>query len=75
LKIIRFENPSGKQVLRLTGTLHGKQIRKNFKTHKEASIERDLLDSKAKNAPELADTFGRRSPQSNTMTPMRPSGF
>lgn len=43
-KITRFTNPSGKKVFRVSGSLHGEQIRRNFKTRKDAVAERDQLE-------------------------------
>jgi integrase len=43
-KISRFLNPSGDEVFRLSGTLNGKRIRKNFKTRDEAVAERQVLE-------------------------------
>lgn len=48
-KISRFENPSGKKAFRVSGSLDGQQIRKNFKTRKEAVEERDKLEIKHAN--------------------------
>ncbi len=42
-KITRFINPSGSEAWRLSGTLNGKQIRKNFKSRNDAVAERQKL--------------------------------
>ena len=42
-KITRFINPSGSEAWRLSGTLNGKQIRKNFKSRNDAVAERQRL--------------------------------
>jgi len=42
---------SGSTAYRVSGTLHGKQVRKNFKTRKEAFAERQRLDLQRLNAP------------------------
>ena len=39
-----FKNPSGVIVYRLVGWLHGKRIRKNFRTRAEAEAERQVLE-------------------------------
>jgi integrase len=44
LKINRFTNPSGEKVWRLSGTLNGKRVRKNFSTRDEATAERQDLE-------------------------------
>lgn len=43
-KITQFTNPSGQKVWRVSGSLHGKQVRRNFKTRSEATAERDRLE-------------------------------
>ncbi len=43
-KITRFENPSGELAFRVSGSLHGKQIRRNFKARRDAVAERDKLE-------------------------------
>ena len=43
-KITKFSNPSGQDVWRLSGTLNGKRIRKNFSTREDAVDERQHLD-------------------------------
>ncbi len=42
-KITGFINPSGSEAWRLSGTLSGKQIRKNFKSRNDAVAERQKL--------------------------------
>ena len=42
-KIARFTNPSGEEVFRLSGTLNGERIRKNFKNRADAVAERQKL--------------------------------
>ena len=42
-KITRFTNPGGSEAWRLSGTLNGKQIRKNFKSRNDAVGERQQL--------------------------------
>ncbi len=42
-KITRVINPSGSEAWRLSGTLNGKQIRKNFKSRNDAVAERHHL--------------------------------
>ncbi len=42
-KVSRFINPSGSEDWRLSGTLNGKQIRKNFKSRNDAVAERQRL--------------------------------
>lgn len=39
-KITKFTNPSGQEVWRLSGTLNGKRVRKNFPSRSEAVAER-----------------------------------
>jgi integrase len=43
-KIAKFTNPSGQDVWRLSGTLNGKRIRKNFPTRDEAVAERQQCE-------------------------------
>ncbi len=43
-KLSKFTNPSGQEVWRLSGTLNGKRIRKNFATRAEAVSERQGLE-------------------------------
>jgi len=43
-KITKFTNPSGQDVWRLSGTLNGKRIRKNFPTRADAADERQDLE-------------------------------
>ena len=43
-KITPFSNPSGAKVFRVSGTLDGESIRKNFKTCAEAVAERQTLE-------------------------------
>ena len=50
-KIARFKNPSGELVHRVSGTLHGKRIRKNFQTRSEAVAFRQKLEVKRLNEP------------------------
>ena len=42
-KITTFTNPGGSEAWRLSGTLNGKQIRKNFKSRTDAVAERQQL--------------------------------
>lgn len=42
-KITRFTNPSGEEVFRLSGTLNGERIRKNFRNRADAVDERQKL--------------------------------
>ena len=42
-KITKFINPGGSEAWRLSGTLSGKQIRKNFKSRNDAVAERQQL--------------------------------
>ncbi len=42
-KITKFTNPGGSEAWRLSGTLNGKQIRKNFKSRNDAVAERQRL--------------------------------
>lgn len=42
--ISEFINPSGAVVHRVSGRLHGKRVRKNFRTRAEAEAERQVLD-------------------------------
>jgi integrase len=42
--ISEFENPSGEIVFRLSGTLDGARIRKNFPTRSEAEAQRQIYD-------------------------------
>ncbi len=44
IKITRFRNPSGNLVFKVSGSLDGKQIRRNFKSRPEAVAERDKLE-------------------------------
>lgn len=48
-KIIPFTNPSGTKVYRVTGTLDGKTIRKNFKTKPDAVAFRQKMDVEFRN--------------------------
>ncbi|MGK0239958.1 MAG: integrase [Candidatus Pelagisphaera sp.] len=50
-KITRFENPSGESAFRVSGSLNGKQIRRNFKERKYAVAERERLEVKRLNGP------------------------
>ena len=50
-KITRFENPSGENAFRVSGSLNGKQIRRNFKERKDAVAERERLEVKRLNGP------------------------
>jgi len=43
-KITKFENPGGKPAFRVSGTLFGERIRKNFETRKEAVAYRQELN-------------------------------
>ena len=43
-KITKFTNPSSQDVWRLSGTLNGQRIRKNFQTREAAVAERQHLD-------------------------------
>lgn len=43
-KVTGFTNPSGKKAFRVSGTLDGETIRKNFKTRAEAVAERQKLE-------------------------------
>ena len=43
-KVRSFKNSNGTISWRVSGSLNGKQIRKNFKTHAEASAERQSLE-------------------------------
>ena len=43
-KITKFTNPSGQDVWRLSGTLNGQRIRKNYSTRDEAVADRQHLD-------------------------------
>jgi integrase len=49
-KIAKFNNPSRDVVWRLSGTLNGERIRRNFKTRKEAVAERQVLEIKHLNS-------------------------
>lgn len=42
--ISEFTNPSGEVVFRVSGTLEGKRVRKNFPTRAEAKAEADVLE-------------------------------
>src|SRR5258706_16431341 len=42
--ISEFTNPSGEVVFRVSGSLNGKRIRKNFPTRTEAEAERQVLE-------------------------------
>ncbi len=42
--IAEFTNPSGEIVFRVSGWLHGKRIRKNFPTRREAQAECQTLE-------------------------------
>jgi len=48
-KLSKFENPSGDVVWRVSGTLNGERIRKNFRTRAEATGERHRLDIRVLN--------------------------
>ncbi len=56
-KIARFKNPSGQFVHRLSGTLNGERIRKNFDTRKEAVAFRQKLDIIRLNEPSSGQTI------------------
>ncbi len=45
--VSRFQNASGSTAWRVTGWLHGQRVRKNFKSHEEASAEKASLEIKA----------------------------
>ena len=55
-KIVDFINPSGARVYRVTGTLDGKTIRKNFKTKSEAVTFRQQMDVKQLSAASEGQT-------------------
>ena len=44
IKVIKFTYRNGTEAYRVTGSVEGKQVRKNFKTRKEALKERDRLE-------------------------------
>lgn len=48
-KISRFTNPSGEEVWRLSGTLNGDRIRRNYSTRAQAVAERQRLEIRALN--------------------------
>ena len=48
-RISKFQNPSGDIVWRVSGSLNGERIRKNFRTRAEATGERQRLDIRALN--------------------------
>ena len=48
--ITPFTNPSGDVVFRVTGTLDGKRVRKNFPTRAEAEVERQAYEIQAMQA-------------------------
>lgn len=45
-KLSKFTNPSGQDVWRLSGTLNGQRIRKNFPSRAEAVAARQNLEIK-----------------------------
>ena len=49
-KITQFINRAGSTSYRVSGSINGKQIRRNFKTRGKAIVERDLLEVKRLNA-------------------------
>ena len=55
-KITRFINPSGSEAWRLSGTLNGKQIRKNFKSRNDAVAERQHLSIRYLNEQSAGQT-------------------
>ena len=56
-KITRFTNPSGDEVWRLSGTLNGKRIRRNFKNRSEAVSERQRLEVRYQNETSEGQTI------------------
>jgi len=55
-KIASFTNATGSQAWRLSGTLNGERIRKNFKTRQEAVAERQKLDIRQRNEAATGQT-------------------
>lgn len=47
LAVTRFENRNGTTSWRVSGTLHGIRIRKNFRTREEAAAEKSVMEIKA----------------------------
>ena len=56
-KITRFRNPSGQFVHRVSGTLNGERIRKNFETRNEAVAFRQKLEIKRLNEASKGQTI------------------
>ena len=56
-KIARFKNPSGQYAYRVSGTLNGKRIRKNFEIRKDAVAFRQQLDIKRLNEASTGQTI------------------
>ena len=66
-KISEFKNPSGSIVYKVSGSIQGKQIRKNFKTRKDAVASRDLYEIQRLNAePNVRTVASRLSPEEIT---------
>jgi len=65
-KISRFINPSGDHVWRLSGTLNGERIRKNFKSRDLAVKERQKLGIRYQNEKSVGQTvFTTLTPEQN----------
>lgn len=56
-KISKFTNPSGQEVYRVSGTLHGKRIRENYASRDEATETRQKLEIRFLNEREEGKTI------------------
>lgn len=59
-KITRFPNPSGQEVYRVSGTLNGQRIRKNFLKYSDAVAEKQKLEIRHLNDGERGVTCLRK---------------
>lgn len=65
-KITPFKNPSGSTVYRVSGTLDGRTIRKNFKTRKAATDCQQHLEIKYLEQESEGQTVWTTSPMTRT---------
>ena len=66
IKVVKFVNDSGSRAWRVSGTINGERIRRNFKTREEAIAERQVLEIKRKNtAQDLKTIATRLTPEQN----------
>ena len=60
IKVAKFLNGSGSGAWRVSGTINGERIRRNFKTRPEAVAERQVLEIKRKNTAQDLKTIATR---------------